>query len=99
MICMNQEELLLSRRDQIITAANKYGAYDIRIFGSVARGDYGQDSDIDFLIKLEAGRSLLDVARLLRELQALLGVNVDIVTEAGLRSRLREQVLKEARAL
>ncbi len=56
-------------------------------------------SDIDFLVKLEAGCSLLDLARLLRELQTLLNCNVDIVTEAGLRPRIRLQVLKEARPL
>jgi predicted nucleotidyltransferase len=65
----------------------------------VARGDSRPDSDIDFLVKLESGRSLLDLARLLRELQTLLGHNVDVVTEAGLRPRIRPQVLKEARLL
>ena len=68
-------------------------------FGSVARGEARPDSVIDFLVNLEAGRSLLDLARLLRELQALLNCPVDVVTEAGLRSRLRPRVLEEARPL
>jgi len=68
-------------------------------FGSVARGEARPDSDIDFLVNLEAGRSLLDLARLLRELQALLNCPVDVVTEAGLRPRLRPKVLEEARPL
>jgi predicted nucleotidyltransferase len=93
------ESLLLSHREQIIQTAREHGAYDVRIFGSVARGEARSDSDIDFLVKLESGRSLLELARLLRELQALLGRKVDIVTEAGLRPRIRPQVLREARPL
>jgi hypothetical protein len=96
---MEIEKLLKSRREQILTLARNNGAYDVRGFGSVARGEARPNSDIDFLVKLEAGRSLLDLARLLRELQALLGMPVDVVTEAGLRPRIRPQVLKEARPL
>jgi len=96
---MEIEKLLQSRKEQILTLARQNGAYDVRIFGSVARGEARPDSDIDFLVNLEAGRSLLDLARLLRELQALLGMPVDIVTEAGLHARIRPQVLKDARPL
>ena len=96
---MELETLLKTRRDQILEAAHKHGAFDVRVFGSVARGDARPDSDIDFLVRLESGRSLLDLARLLRELQALLDCKVDIVTEAGLRPRIRPQVLREARPL
>ncbi len=96
---MEIESLLKSRKEQILAIARKNGAYNVRVFGSVARGDARPDSDIDFLVKLEAGRSLLDLARLLRELQTLLGLPVDVVTEAGLRERIRPQVLKEARSL
>jgi predicted nucleotidyltransferase len=96
---MEIEGLLKSRKEQILDIARKNGAYDVRVFGSVARGEARPDSDIDFLVNLEAGRSLLDLARLLRELKTMLGVNVDVVTEAGLRARIRSQVLKEARPL
>jgi len=72
---------------------------NVRVFGSVARGENRPDSDIDFLVNLEAGRSLLDLARLLRELNNLLGYPVDVITEAGLRPRIKPQVLKEARPL
>jgi predicted nucleotidyltransferase len=96
---MELERLLEIRREEILAVARKHGAYDIRIFGSVARGEARPDSDIDFLVNLETGRSLLDLARLLRELQGLLERNVDVVTEAGLRPRIRAQVLEEARPL
>jgi len=96
---MDLKQLVLAQREQILAIAHKNGAYDVRIFGSVARGDTHTNSDIDFLVNLETGRSLLDLARLLRELQALLGHNVDIITEAGLRPRIRHQVLKEAQPL
>ena len=96
---MKLDELVQSNREQILAIAHKNGASDVRIFGSVARGDSHPNSDIDFLVNLEAGRSLLDLARLLRELQTLLGQKVDVVTEAGLRPRIRLQVLKEARPL
>ncbi len=96
---MNADQLLQTRRKEILQIAARHGAYNVRVFGSVARGESRPDSDIDFLVNLEAGYSLLDLARLLRELQALLNCQVDIVTEAGLRPRLRPQVLKEARPL
>lgn len=96
---MEKAQLLKAKRRQILALARQHGAYNVRVFGSVARGDAQIDSDIDFLVNLEAGRSLLDLARLLRELQELLGCEVDIVTEAGLRQRIRSQVLQEARPL
>ena len=86
---MEIEKLLQSKKKEILTIARQNGAYDVRVFGSVARGESRPDSDIDFLVKLEAGRSLLDLARLLRELQSLLGLPVDVVTEKGLRPRIR----------
>jgi len=96
---MNAEILLKTHRKQILETARRHGATDVRVFGSVARGEARPDSDIDFLVRLETGYSMLDLARLLRELQALLNCNVDIVTEAGLRPRIRPQVLREARRL
>lgn len=96
---MEIEKIIVSHREEILATARKHGAYNVRIFGSVARGEQGPDSDIDFLVNLEPGRSLMDLARLLRDLQFLLGKNVDVVTEAGLRPRIRPQVLKDARAL
>jgi uncharacterized protein len=96
---MNANQLLQSKRQEIMQIAMRHGAYNVRVFGSVARGEARPDSDVDFLVNLEANRSLLDLARMLRELQALLNCPVDVVTEAGLRPRIRSQVLKDARPL
>ena len=96
---MTLMEQIQSKRQEILQVAARNGAYNVRIFGSVARGETHPESDIDFLVNLEANRSLLDLARLLRELSTLLNCPVDVVTEAGLRPRLRERVLKDARPL
>ncbi len=96
---MNMTELLKVRRNEIMRIAAKYGARNIRLFGSVARGDASQDSDVDFLVDLEPGRSLFDLGGLLMDLQDLLACNVDVVTERGLRPRIRDRVLKEAKPL
>ena len=94
---MNADPLLKSRRENILRIAAQHGAYNVRVFGSVRRGESRPDSDIDFLVNLEAGRSFLDLALLLRQLEALLDCPVDVMTEAGL--RLRPQILREARPL
>jgi len=95
---MNIKELS-EKRNEIVKIARRHGATNVRVFGSVARGDGDQDSDVDFLVDLERGRSLLDLGGLLMDLQTLLGTSVDVVTEKGLRSRIRERVLSEARAI
>lgn len=92
-------ERVTSKRDDIIRIARRYGASNVRVFGSVARGNADAASDLDLLVDLEPGRSLFDLGGLLMELQELLGCRVDVVTEAGLRPRLRERVLKEAMPL
>ena len=96
---MNIYELLQAKRESILQTASKYGAYNVRIFGSVARGEADSSSDVDFLVEMEPGRSLFDLGGLLMDLQELLDCNVDVVTEQGLRSRIRERVLKEAISL
>lgn len=93
---MNQRTLLQQNRDRVLETTARYGAYNVRVFGSVARGEATASSDIDFLVSMEPGRSLMDLGGLLYELQNLLGVNVDVVTEKGLRARIREKVLREA---
>jgi len=86
-------------RAQILRVAAVHGARNVRVFGSVARGDSGAESDIDLLVEFEPGRSLLDHAALQIELEALLGRRVDVASERGLRPRIRERVLREARPL
>ena len=93
------EELLKAKREDILRVAAEYGAYNVRVFGSVARGEADSESDIDLLVNMEPDRSLLALGGLLMDLQDLLGCNVDVVTEDGLRDRIRERVLKEAVAL
>jgi uncharacterized protein len=93
------KELLLVKREEILRTAARHGARNVRVFGSVARGEAGENSDIDLLIDLEQGRSLLDQAGLMVELEDLLGRKVDVVTEQGLYWLLRRRILKEARPL
>ena len=93
---MNIYEHLKTKREEILEMAAKYGAYNVRVFGSVARGEADSASDVDLLVEMESGRSLLDLGGLLMELQELLGCQVDIVTEKGLRRRIRDRVLNEA---
>jgi uncharacterized protein len=87
---------LRERRDEIIEVARARGASHVRVFGSIARGDATETSDVDFLVDLEPGRSLMDLGGLLMDLQDLLQRNVDVVTERGLRPRVAERVLADA---
>jgi uncharacterized protein len=88
--------MLREKRQEILEIAAKHGAYNVRIFGSVARGEADEQSDVDILVELEEGRSLFDLGGLLMDLQNFLGCQVDVVTVPGLRKRIRERVLKEA---
>jgi hypothetical protein len=96
---VNVYELLSEKRRAILDAAARHGARNVRVFGSVARREAGEASDIDFLVDLKPGRSLLEHAALSIELERLLDRRVDIVTEKGLRPRIRDRVLREAAPL
>ena len=89
-------ERLHHKRADVLRTAARHGARNVRMFGSVARGEAGPDSDLDLLVELEKGRSLLDHAALVIELETLLGCRVDVATEQGLRPRIRDRVLSEA---
>lgn len=93
---MDLINLLKSRREEIISIAARHGARNVRVFGSVARGEDDEKSDIDLLVEFESGRSLLDHAGLWLELQDLLSCKVDVVSERGIKPRIRERVLREA---
>jgi predicted nucleotidyltransferase len=86
-------------RTAVLRLAAQHGARDIRVFGSVARGDAGPESDLDLLLDFEPGRSLLDQVALTQDLEALLGRHVDVVTEDGLYWLLRRRIVGEARPL
>lgn len=91
--------LLQAKREDILRVAAKHGARQVRVFGSVARGEADEDSDIDLLVEFEPHRSLLDHAALWLELQELLGCKVDVVSDRGLAPRIRDRVLREAMPL
>jgi predicted nucleotidyltransferase len=93
---MRLKDQLDRLRDSIVTTAAACGASDVRLFGSVARGEEHDSSDIDFLVRLEPGRTLLDLVRLESRLEALLGRPVDVVTEASLAEPIRSRALREA---
>jgi uncharacterized protein len=92
-------DLLHEKREEILRIAASHGAKNIRIFGSVARDEADESSDIDFLVDLEEDRSLLDLASLFADLRDLLGCKVDVVSEKGLYWLLRRRILREARPL
>ena len=87
---------LRARRDEIERLATSRGARNIRVFGSVARGDTDANSDVDLLVDLDPGRSLMDLGGLWMDLERLLGTKVDVVSARGLRERVRVRVLQEA---
>jgi len=92
----DRRHLLDNKREEILRLAALHGARNVRIFGSVARGDAGPDSDLDVLVDMEPGRSLFDLGAFLMDLQDLLGCKVDVVTEKGLHWYVRPRVLEEA---
>src|SRR2546423_15043772 len=95
-IAMPSRADIFKRREEIIAVAKRYGASDVRLFGSVARGDSAEDSDVDLLVRFEPGRSLFDQGGLLMDLRELLGVNVDVISEGALSGRFGEIVRQEA---
>lgn len=97
MLSLNQ--LRTERRAEILRMAARHGAHNIRVFGSVARGDANENSDLDLLVSWEPGRSLLDHAGLVQDLQELLGVKVHVGTEKSLHWYVRDRILREATPL
>ncbi|MFZ2445269.1 MAG: nucleotidyltransferase family protein [Syntrophobacteraceae bacterium] len=93
---MGVKDLLKSKREEILRIAAKHGASNVRVFGSVARGEAGPESDVDLLIELESGRSLMDHVALLQDLEDILFLKVDVVNEKALHHRIRDRVLREA---
>jgi predicted nucleotidyltransferase len=93
---MTLESLREAGRETIVVTAARHGASNIRVFGSVARGEADDLSDLDLLVDLDHDRSLMDLGGLLMDLQAQLNVHIDVATERMLRRDIRERVLSEA---
>jgi hypothetical protein len=87
---------VLARRAAVRQAAARHGASNVRLFGSTARGESGPDSDVDLLVSFEPERTLFDLARLRAELERILEVPVDVVTDTGLSGNARDEILAEA---
>lgn len=90
------QQLIQAKRDEIVQICEKHGGYNVRLFGSVARGEADEESDIDLLVDLGKKFSPWFPVRLIRELEELLGRKVDVVTVTGLKERIKDRVLKEA---
>jgi uncharacterized protein len=93
---MGIAETLKNKREEILRIAARHGARNVRVFGSVVRGEAGEDSDVDFLVDVGSDHSPFFPGGLLADLEDLLGCEVDIVTEDGLHWYIRERVLREA---
>lgn len=96
---MTASDIVREKREEILTIARRHGAFNVRVFGSVARGEADEQSDIDLLVDLDAGRSLFDLGALVMDLNESMGRHVDVVTEGGIRSRIRDRIVAEAVAL
>jgi uncharacterized protein len=96
---MDLRNLVKQKRHEILKIAARHGASNVRIFGSVARGEADEKSDIDILVTFNSNVNLLDHAALMLDLEALLGCKVDVVNEKGLRPRMKETVLQDAQPL
>ena len=90
---------ILRHRDAILQTARRHGARDVRLFGSIARGDATAASDVDLIVTFDTGRTLMDHAALIGDLEDLLGVKVDVIDADGMRPRFRAVVEREAVAL
>lgn len=96
---MSTDELLKEKREEILRTASKHGARNVRVFGSVARGEARPDSDVDFLVEVGPDRTPFFPGGLIADLEELLGKKVQVVTQEGLHWYIRERVLEEAVAL
>ena len=92
----NLMTLVQQNKNQILLISNRYGIKNIRLFGSIVRGEENENSDIDFLVELEMGRSFLDLVGYWQDLEEILNCSVDVVSENGLSPYLKEKILKEA---
>ena len=93
---MGIEEIINGKREEVLRIAARHGAHHVRVFGSVARGEARPDSDVDFLVEMETGRSGFDLGGLLMDLEELLGRKVDVAEPEGLHWYIKDRILAEA---
>jgi predicted nucleotidyltransferase len=93
---MGVSKAVRDQRGAILALAAKYGARNVRVFGSAARGEAGPASDIDLLVDMEEGRTFLDLVAFWQDLEELLGCRVDVLTDGGISPYLEEQIYSEA---
>ncbi|MBU0729146.1 MAG: nucleotidyltransferase family protein [Proteobacteria bacterium] len=96
---MNLMKILQNKKEEILSIAQSHGAISLRLFGSLARGDDHPESDIDFLVEMEPGRSLLDLIAMKHEIEDLIHKKVDVLTEQALSPYIRKDVLRDSIAL
>ncbi len=89
-------ELLREKREEVLRVAAQHGAYNVRVFGSVARGETSPESDVDLLVSMKSGKTLLDFIALWQDLEQILDCKVDVISEGGVSPYLRERILAEA---
>lgn len=94
-----KQKLLKAKRKEILALAKAHGAANIRLFGSIVRGENTELSDVDFLVQMDPGRNLWDLIGLTQNLEELLHCKVDVVTEGGLSPYLKERILASAAPL
>ena len=93
---MDLSTILKEKREEILSIAARRGGRNVRVFGSVVRGEADDVSDIDLLVSFEPTTSLVQHAALIRELREFLGCPVDVVDDEGLRPQMRDRILNEA---
>ncbi len=96
---MKPSEAVVNNRDAVLKAATRIGARNVRVFGSVGRGDDTDGSDLDLLVDVPRGFTLLDMVRLQTAIEQQLGIAVDVLTANDLPARIRERVVQEARPI
>ena len=92
-------DALQAQRGKILELAARHGLRNVRVFGSIVRGDAGRNSDVDLLVDVDPARTLLDVIAFEQDLEELLGRSVEVLTDGGLSPYLRQRILAEAAAL
>lgn len=93
---MRPSEILSRHRARVLEIALSHHVTNVRVFGSVSRGEDGPDSDLDLLVEPTARTTLMDIGAIRHELKSLLGIEVDVLTPNGLSPHFRDQVLREA---